>query len=333
MDHKQSIPPIFLDTSIILAMAKAENGELRDEQRHTFKKLHATILHAAQKGKIICPKADQREEIDLGFRLWEESEKIISELSLGIRYRHRQEIKDRQIQRAMEEYIKGIESKEIFFEDAFVNEPERVLREQMGKAIAVHVYFPPNKRLVDLHKSSKQIIKDEQEVIRQRCVDLGITREAQLERELMADLDIIRYAEKRMNELAEANKELTFSELEQFAELRLPLTWWNHLDGKPSGLIGLANFYASARHKNIPTIDISSNLYAYALTSESPISGSDYIDIQFVAAYLPYADLMLVDKRTKNTVIQLGLDKKYQSEVYCQKDIPALIGKIQNISE
>ncbi len=80
---KSSIPIIWLDTSIIFKITLWKLGKpISDDQKERISYLYSSIYSLTRKKKLICPMADQKEEIWKGRS---ECLQTMLELSLGIR--------------------------------------------------------------------------------------------------------------------------------------------------------------------------------------------------------------------------------------------------------
>lgn len=66
----------------------------------------------------------------------------------------------------------------------------------------------------------------------------------------------------------------------------------------------------------IPTLDIRTKLTAFNSVNQKKEIASDHIDIGRIAIGLPISEIFLTDRRRKNEIEQLGLDKKYSTKVF-----------------
>ncbi len=84
--EKSPIPLIWLDTSVLLKITKTQLGEItNDVDKERYQYLNDSIKDKMKEKKLICPSADQFEEIEIGGRLEEEFQRVQSTLSLGIK--------------------------------------------------------------------------------------------------------------------------------------------------------------------------------------------------------------------------------------------------------
>ena len=93
---KSEIPIIWIDTSIIIAMAQWKNDlcDLDDVQKSRISNLYYAIYENTRKGRLICPLAEQEEEIWIERDKWLDT---IHEISLGIESLTLHEIQQNQL--------------------------------------------------------------------------------------------------------------------------------------------------------------------------------------------------------------------------------------------
>jgi len=83
----------------------------------------------------------------------------------------------------------------------------------------------------------------------------------------------------------------------------------------------------------IAPLDIRFSLYAIMSIESKKENAGDHIDIERIAAGLLISDYFLIDRQRKSEIIELVLDKKYQTKVYsgCKLDILSLINELKMI--
>ena len=94
--EKCSIPIIWLDTSIIsnLCTYKISPNKLEKVAQDRLKKIYDYIYSFGRKGKIICPMAEQEQEVWAGREKWLD---MMHELSMGIECACLKVIEDKQL--------------------------------------------------------------------------------------------------------------------------------------------------------------------------------------------------------------------------------------------
>ena len=84
-----------------------------------------------------------------------------------------------------------------------------------------------------------------------------------------------------------------------------------------------------------PTLDIRFSLLAKMSIEGKKELPSDHIDVERISVGLPISDYLLTDKKRKSEIIDLGLDLKYNTKVYCgsENDLNRLKSDLQLILE
>ena len=68
--------------------------------------------------------------------------------------------------------------------------------------------------------------------------------------------------------------------------------------------------------ERIDSLNIKLKLVSYFNVNGGNASMNDIIDYQRIATGLPYSDILFCDKKYKNYVMELGLNKKYNTKVF-----------------
>lgn len=327
---KSSIPIIWLDTSVIIRLTKLKYGEKIseiDQERYSI--LFDVILEKVRGGKLICPEGDQDEEIEMGQRLVKECHDIHSTLSLGIRFLHRGAIEDEQFYNTMKAYIDNPPEVTISYRQAFYRDPVEKLKNLGRVYVAVHLETPEVEVLKKKTSKSETIEKIEQ--LRQEKISKGITFEQQLIDEYTGRLQAGIYALRNWIDKTYSGIFPTIEETYQAQILIRPLAEWGRLQGKPEGVEGLVRFLFSETYKGIPIIEISTKLWAKLTTSPTPIQSGDSMDVLQLSAVIPYCDYVITDKKMKNRIVDLGIDKKYNTKIFCMKDFENLMDELESL--
>ncbi|WP_339702363.1 hypothetical protein [Algoriphagus aquimarinus] len=85
--------------------------------------------------------------------------------------------------------------------------------------------------------------------------------------------------------------------------------------------------------RNIPTLDIRTSISAIISVDNKKENVNDQIDIMRASTGLPISDLFLTDKQRKSEIIELELDRKYNTKVFSgtKKDLEELIVELNRI--
>jgi hypothetical protein len=318
--EKSPIPLVWIDTSILIKMAKLKSGErISEEEKQQIKYLYDSIIDKTKKKKMICPMADQYEEIEIGERLEKECRDVQLELSLGIKFIHRRGIEDFLISRFMKAYIDRDKEVNLTYKELFHRDPIKELDRALSQPFIIDVHIPLSKEILKKRKKAKKEILLELEYLRQEKLKAGVTFKKEREMEFEAYFSsLLELKKKFITNLFKGEWNiwdfLGAKSLLHYEKL------WEIYKGQPSGLEGLSLFFHSDYFKQIPTINVACNLRARLATSPNPIKSGDSLDIDQISTVLPFFNLIITDKAMKNHIRFLELQKIYNTEVLSIRD-------------
>jgi hypothetical protein len=111
--------------------------------------------------------------------------------------------------------------------------------------------------------------------------------------------------------------------------------YWRSLNNKQDTLSDelekFIRFFMSDHYKACPFVDIRSTLYADMLTGSAKIKQGDSMDVQQLAAVLPYCSIVVTDRQMRVRIHRHGLDKKYNTTVYAMNDFIELIKHLNGL--
>lgn len=83
----------------------------------------------------------------------------------------------------------------------------------------------------------------------------------------------------------------------------------------------IKDFSKSEHFRNMPLVEIGSKLWARILTAHGnrKVQSGDATDIEVIASFLPYVDVMAIDGFMANNVKVLKLDEKYKTTIFTAK--------------
>lgn len=324
--EKYRLPIIWLDTFIIIGMTKLNCGEtLSSIEQERYKRLYQELLEKVSQEKIICPEADQNEEIEHGQRLEKECNKTQAKLSLGVRFRHRLEIEANQMFKVMDACIKGKEEAIISVGDAFYKDPLEVVRRTISSGLITTAFMPPQLGQIEMEIKTKSRTKAMLENLRRDRISKGINYETQLEEEYQGKFQAGNYSICKCLSKIKAGINLSYEDYSQLEIIAQPYAEWERLNGQPAGLDGLFAFLNSDEYKLIPYVDIYARLTAKIITGNTEILSGDVMDINQLSAVIPYCNYVVTDRKMKNRLIELGIDKKYQTKIFYIGDLEEII--------
>src|SRR5215469_301636 len=328
--EKPAIPTLWLDTSVVIKLTKIKRGEaLQAVEVARGKKLLELIFRLVGDGELLCPQSDQEEEY-AGERLDKDVHGMFSQLSHGISLIHRQGILDDHIFKGMESYIKGSDTIHLPCSSYFHQDPVRQLAQARDRRFIISVGPLKSPEILERRAKAKEEIGLRWEELRKEYVAKGQTFEQQVELEKHGHLDGLLELLRKFQASMLAGK----YDFWDFMGAEGPLLYrraWDDLGGQPQGLQGVDRFFRSSYFSELPIPFIGCQLGAELLTGNEPIASGDPMDVNLLAVALPAAHYAVTDRRMELRIKKLGLDKKYQVQVFSMSGIDGLFVELQNL--
>ncbi len=280
-------------------------------QKQRVESLYEGIKKATREGRLICPLADQDEEI------WVERKeclKTIHELSLGISTDSTLAVNEKLFAIFAEAYVHETKDVELDYNLLFYNDPIKEMEQVLSQPIYVTI-DPPLIGGVDAVKSAKKELLKKLNLIRESNVANKVTFEAQKKLEFMAEFDVIKKVLTDPQALFQLglSKQDYFWNLLNVSEI---LKVWNSLvpkHGKEN--LSLLDFYKSDYYQQIPNKKISVEFYSKLITDKQPIRSGDVKDVEHISSMLPFVDMLITDKQRKVQLQKLKFNKEYQTTI------------------
>ena len=318
--QKSDVPIIWLDTFFVIAYGKITLGDKEDTR---YELLYKILLEKIHEQKIFCARAEQEDELEDNIDIC--MKKFFS-LTRGFNFRLSSEVNKAQSTRMMEVYHNGRKSFNVFQKD--------VLRESKNRAegFIINVYSTPTKdSLINKRIEKDNNLKELQDFKGIQSLEQNFEEilENEYKGEYIATNSLLKQAE-NLRKMHSGKSDFDMKLNNQFMGLIFePLQQWYQVTGQDNDIKGYLEFLLSEEHKKIPYIDISTYLIADIMSSPKKWDLGDSKDISNLSSYLPYCDFILTDKAQHNRIKRYGLDKKYDTAVYCMKNINDLIETIR----
>ncbi|MEH7355306.1 hypothetical protein V7150_17250 [Neobacillus drentensis] len=319
--QKSKIPLLWLDTFFIIECGKSASDGKRDNR---YMLLYDIVLEKTREEKIICPRAEQEEELEGNV---ESSMKKFLALTRGTKFNLCSQVYNIQLERIMSVFSQKTRSIDLLQSDVIEYPPKST-----GKYFVSSYSVPSLEHYQKKRTEKEENIKELQDY--KDTQDISMPFQERLNNEYagiyLATIMLI----KEGNTLKKMfNGEIPFDIklYNQFDEfVNRPMQKWSEITGQ-SDIDSYLEFLHSEEFKSIPYIDISSHLIADMMTSTKKWDSGDPKDISNLSAYLPYSNFILTDKAQYNRIKRLGLDSKYKTEIYCMKNINELIERLEEI--
>lgn len=326
---KSPLPIIWLDTSIITVMAQWKHKlyQLPPVQEKRISWLYEEIYKLTRSGKIICPLAEQEAEVWAQRKTWLDT---IHTLTLGIKTLSELSIHDSQFLAAMKGYVASDDKIEISYRDIFHRDPVKEVEEAIRKPFYITVQ---NDILFgkDYQRKNKEILLNKLNAQRETNVTKNASFEDQLEAEFKGNLEALTIQLRQFYTSNFEGDDDQFNAVSGAITFSNQLRMWRNCSGKSYDIPGLIEFYHSAYYRNMPLVDLSSNLYTKIMVDKQPIRSGDIMDIKHIYTLMPYSDLFIADKAMSAFLKSKGYDKKYDTEVCYIGDTDQMIKFFQKI--
>jgi len=328
-DYK--IPTIWLDTNIIIDIARAkENFPQEEIVRKRALKIYDTIYRLVRKGKIICVEGEQRDEYGNRSFLTKECDNILTELTLGLKLGNVLTTKQFQIQKMMKVYLKKQKEFKLCEEDIFECDPVENFNRSKNTKFIIAVRASISDKQRDENIKSRDSISESFEKIRTNNIKNNKTYSQQLKDEYAGNIKVIIDFLKQMFIKAKEGT-LTIDDI-SLQRKSDPLQWWKLETNKEFDIDGLEKFYLSEEFKNIPHIEILSKMYAQLLTDKMrKIKVSDEMDIAQISVLLPYCDYLITDAELNDRIKQFKFGEKYNVKTFSLKCFEQLIDELNKL--
>jgi len=322
--EKSIIPIVWLDTSIItnITIFKENPDKLQEPQRSRIDQLYKLITKFSQSGRIICPLADQEDEVWVNRKEWMDT---IRELSLGIECLSLKKIQDNQLHKAMKSYFLNEESIVLSYLDAFDSDPIEEMRDVLQQEIFLTV---ENDIFLgaDFRRETNEITLNLLNEQREKNVGSGIDFDTQFLAEIDGEIKEIVKMVQELHIGDVGDERDAFNKMGASINLYQQLHFWEHITGGKNDIDGLISFYSSSYNTNCPYVDLSCSLTAKIMINPQPIKSGDPVDINHISTLMPFSDLFITDKPWRTFLNNKAYDKKYNTNI-------AFIGDTEKITD
>ncbi len=328
-------PLIWLDTFVILYLKKIQNHESLDPKnskndeyiKNNVIRLFYIIKKKKSEKKLICPEGEQ--DVEIFFR-YDKShirkcQNVMDQLSSGVKFLPWSEIRILQMEKAMKAYL--LKQDSIILD---TNDIVNITRIDNSYGFRVHVNITPSNNTVTKWKNDKANTNITLEELRKKNISNGKNFIEQLNIEWKSVLNLL------MKDIPEIKQRIfkgfgTSNDFDVLREIEKPNILWEQLNKTNNKKVDLESFLKSDYYKLIPYEYISSHIFSKILTSERKIKSGDFSDIENLSSVIPYCDYVLTDGPMKKIIQSLNIDKKYDTEMYCLKDLNLLCNKLEEL--
>jgi len=323
--EKSRIAIIWLDSSIIIKLAKLKNGrQLNPVDTDRLNRLYDVLSERVHNARLICPIAHQREEYEPK-DMAEDCFRMQQELSMGAQFLAAENIQFIQFRQAIEARNQRKRQVNVSYRDAFPCDP--VILIKTGRFIPARYVTTPELSIYQMARM-KNWGNQELERLRTENVTNGTTFEDQLAVEHTSISQVLRKVEEDWQRLRRQGIPPGPDGIWQFLtvcsqrlNLSVPFAILADLAG---GNDNFESFLRSNDFRSVPHVDIGCKLFAYLVTRNTPIRTGDAMDVQQLSVVIPYCDIVLVDNDMKDALGKHDICQKYRCRAYTMRDLATL---------
>jgi hypothetical protein len=309
---KSPVPIIWIDTSIIINITKHRLGNKLDEiQLRRTRFLYDAIKRGTRAGKLICPLAEQDEEI------WGERKACldtIEELSMGIKTDSILSIKEKLFCTFAEAYL--LNSEEVFLDYSLIfdKDPVEELKNILSEQHFVSMRDPLSGGAEKVKINKKNLLKELNEV-RENNVRNKVSFNRQKELEFLSEYNFMEktIAALEKQDKIELDKQNVFWAFYNAMEV---IALWGCVVSRCSDKSrSILSYYKSDYYRQNPIEKISVEFFSKLMIDKQPIRSGDIKDVEHISSMLPFVDIFITDKQRKTQLQQLSYDKEYQAKI------------------
>lgn len=320
--EKNRSPSIYLDTNAMIELSKYERGVCTDMHKQEIGKLYDILTVMMRETRILCPLGNQLQE--MGMTKGKESAKLFLYRFTNSELLHPDLVQAAQMKAGYYAFANNNATIELdihtaFKENRYPNSP-----------FVIHVdpQYSPEKA-DDLRREKDNIAA----VLNKMKADklVKATFDDQLRAEL--ESEYISFLSALKDPMASEKTYMRYSEeIGKFYYIT-GFSPSPHLEEQFNHLALYTAFLLSPHHDVLPYIWIRANLWSHLMHRPKKIIPSDNLDIQWVAAYLPFVDYAVTDTACCRLLQESGLAALYGTKVYSFKTLGDLLDGLSNLNE
>lgn len=295
-------PVIWLDAFAVSTFASSLAG--RGQNAGLNARRYSRLLDLVRSNAAICLETDQLVELRDKPKTVDASVHVLMALASAFRT-PRSLIEEAQERVAMHAYVRGGQSAQLLWAEAFP---------RAGAAAGpfeVRAIIGDDQSISD-SRERKTVVVEQWATIQGTVSTAPIHERQRFERQLAEErLGMVQALDGWFSTIASDispsgdDTEL----LDALYAVRSRRLRWESAGGV--GLEGLREFYGSPHYFDLPYVQIGAELRSLLMAKPQPLKPSDNMDVFNIAAVLPYADLMVLDRAMIEAADKLGLSRRF----------------------
>lgn len=318
---KLSAPAVYLDTCILLEMAKIENGKCKSEHRKELEKLYLILKQKMQQGRILCPMGNQL--LEMGATKGRTAARDFLYSFTNTILVEPGSIKNQQMNLGYDAFLKD--------DDIIYIDGESFVEEDytLGEKFVIRIpHIVSDKKKIDEARDTKNRIADALNKMK-KTGEFSKDFNTQLIRELDEDANLFLNAFKNWKRSEE--------DFTRYIEIMVEIQ-------ERTGILGLSTireksfvanqyywFLKGEYHHILPYNWITGVLWASRICGDKKICVGDNLDTVWAAAYLPFVGYAITDNSFCELLNCSGLAGIYNTKVYCMKTLGEFIDETKDL--
>jgi hypothetical protein len=324
--EKSPLPMLWLDTSVLIDLAKIDKREAIDPGRVArLTKLRSTVQRLTLDRKLICPECDQDNEFE-GKRLEDEINAIVLMLALGARCQPYQGVKDAQIWLGTLAYRAMTGTVHVPWTTCFYGDPREAVAETLNLGVVIDPGLKKPKDWIDRSDCNKSTLQASWERLRQDFNAQKRNFDEQLKLEKLGESDSM------ISMICAYNRRVGNGTADMWDHLGVEgfHVWMRSWGGSfEEAISALYSFMRSNYYGELPIVDVACRLGADLVVNPPPVKSGDGMDIQHMATVIPVAQYVVVDRAMADRCERMKLPEKYRTKVYSSRTLDDLIAELE----
>ena len=319
---KNSIPILYLDTCVMLELAKYANDKCTDSHKNEIGELFCLLPQLMKAGKILCPSGNQLQEMGMsrGRKVAKEFLLHFTNCSLESPYN----IKEAELAIGYQAFIS---------QNLWIGLNEDIIwEEDTTPASRFRVHLSPiySQEKLESLKATKSNIVDGLNAAK-RSGRIEKNWDNQLISEQLTDF-FLAYHSLSPQSNFELSEGRVIDEIKAFRN-RTGF-WMQSLCDIPDEAVNVYfRFLQSSYHHNLPFQRIEAVLWAHLMQRSNNIAPGDRLDVLWAAAYLPFVDFAVTDSAFCRLLTESGLAEFYGTKVYAMRNLQELIDELHVVTD
>ena len=316
---KNKIPVIYLDTCLLIELSRYEKGKCTDVHSQHIGKLYDILLSLMRENRILCPLGNQMCEMGMS-RQRQQARNFVFQFT-NARMIEPSGIEDMQFDIGCNAFVNSESSLNFNAEDIF----ERLYSDDVNSFKIDIATIYPEEKILNL-KQSKYVLMQKLNTAK-KSNEKVLDFYSQLKLELEADFQVFMHIIENYDKSIESYSLNIDTLVKIFRRIGINIIGTSN-EERVNAVSIHNDFLLSLYHHQLPCVWIKSVLFAHIMQRPNKIIQSDYLDIMWASAYLPFIDYAITDKKFCALLNQSGLAELYRTKVYDLNSIDKLLEEL-----